>query len=251
MHRLYGVDGCRSGWVLAECDSTLQSLSFSIAQDLRPLFDRAGPDSLIAIDVPIGLAEREPRACDAQARSRLGWPRCTSVFSPPVRQVLHANTFAEALRINRKVGGTGISKQAFCIMPKIREVDALMNRDRQKYIREAHPELAFAQLNGSPMLHNKKTLPGRVERIATLKKAGLRISSERLTEERLRLGATRIAPDDLVDALACLVTAFHIHSGRSQSLGRTDQEDARGLLMEIVTCAQLPISQTVRRNDRG
>jgi predicted RNase H-like nuclease len=223
---------------VAECDWDLQSLSFSVAQDLRPLFDRAGPDSLIAIDIPIGLPENEARACDAEARSLLGWPRRTSVFSPPVRQALHANTFSDALCINRKVGGIGISKQAFCIMPKIREVDALMNRDRQQFIREAHPEVAFAQLKGWPMLHNKKTLPGRAERIATLKKAGVQISNESLIQERSRLGAARIAPDDLVDALACLVTALHIHTGRSQSLGRVDQEDARGLLMEIVTCAR-------------
>ena len=42
--------------------------------------------------------------------------------------------------------------------------------------------------------------------------------------------------DDLLDAMACLVTARHIHAGSSQSLGRVDQEDAKGLLMEIVTC---------------
>jgi predicted RNase H-like nuclease len=224
--------------VLAECDSGLRSLRFSIAQDLRPLFDRAGSTSLIAIDIPIGLPEHEPRACDAEARRLLGWPRRASVFSPPVRQALHANTFSDALCINRKVGGIGISKQAFCIMPKIREVDVLMNRDRQHYIREVHPEVAFAQLEGRPMLHNKKTLPGRAERIAALQKAGLHISSEWLTGERFRLGASRIAPDDLVDALVCLITAFHIHTGRSQSLGRTVQKDAKGLLMEIVTCTR-------------
>jgi len=42
--------------------------------------------------------------------------------------------------------------------------------------------------------------------------------------------------------MACLVTARHIRMGRSRSLGRGGQEDAKGLLMEIVTCDRTFIS---------
>src|SRR2546426_8048982 len=245
MKRLYGVDGCRSGWVVAESDSAMRHVSFELTRDLRSLFDGAGPHCVIAIDIPIGLPINEPRTCDRQARELLGWPRRNSVFSPPARRALNARTYPQMLRLNRKVLGTGISKQAFCIMPKIRKVDALMNRDRQQYIREAHPEVTFAQLNGKPMLHNKKTVAGRAERIAVLKRFVAVITDEWLVQQRsslLRTGTA--APDDLVDALACLVTAFHIHGGRGQLLGRVDQEDANGLLMEIVTCARASKSAT-------
>ena len=236
INRLSGIDGCRGGWIVAEANDKLENFAFRTTKDLNSLFAKAGPACLIAIDIPIGLPIGEPRLCDKQARKLLGWPRRNSVFSPPARSVMSAKTYRQALRLNRKILGTGISKQAFCIMPKIREVDALMNRDKQQYIREAHPEVTFAQLNGGPMIHNKKTVPGRAERIAVFKTSGLSVSLDWLMRERSRLGRSQVALDDLVDALACLVTAFHIHAGNSQSLGRMDQEDAKQLVMEIVTC---------------
>ena len=236
--RLYGIDGCHGGWIVAEADDKLESFAFRITEDLGLFFGKAEPDRVIAIDIPIGLPVNESRACDASARQLLGWPRRNSVFSPPARRALDAGTFQEALRLNRETLNTGISKQAFCIMPKIREVDALMDRERQQYVREAHPEVTFAQLNGGPMMHNKKTAAGRLERIGVLNTVGIAISQERLMEERARFRATHVALDDLLDALACLLTAFHIHAGRGLSLGRSDQKDAKQLVMEIVTCAR-------------
>jgi len=236
--RLYGMDGCRGGWIVAEADDKLENLAFRITKDLVPSFGEAGPECLIAIDISIGLPVNESRACDASARQLLGWPRRNSVFSPPARRALDAGTFQEALRLNRETLNTGISKQAFCIMPKIREVDALMDRERQQYVREAHPEVTFAQLNGGPMMHNKKTAAGRAERGAILNSVGLSVSEDWLIQERSRLGIAQVAMDDLVDALACLVTASSIQTGQCQSLGRADQRDAKQLVMEIVTCAR-------------
>ena len=234
--RLYGVDGCRGGWVVAEADTAMHSSTFRLIPDLSLLFKEAGPHCLIAIDIPIGLPRNEPRACDIQARQLLGWPRRNSVFPPPARDVLESSTFPEAQRINRNVLCRGISKQTWCIVPKIHEVDVLMKPEMQLYIRETHPEVTFAQLSGGPMLHNKKTPEGRAERIAVLNAAGVAVSDEMLRLERSRLPTIAVAPDDMVDALACLVTAEYIDKGRSKSLGRVDQRDARELLMEIVTC---------------
>jgi predicted RNase H-like nuclease len=235
MKWLHGVDGCRGGWVVAKSRPDLQTLSLSVASDLRSVFERE-INSVVAIDIPIGIPENESRACDSAARELLGWPRRTSVFSPPVRPALDAKTFWEALHLNRRAAAVGISKQAYCIMPKIREVDGLMTCDRQRHIREVHPEVTFARLNGAPMVHNKKRPEGRAERIAVLQKAGLDISDAWLIQQRSRLGA-RVAPDDVLDALACLVTACHIRDGRSHTLGRAEQKDSKGLVMEIVTCA--------------
>jgi predicted RNase H-like nuclease len=117
-----------------------------------------------------------------------------------------------------------------------------MDRKKQRYIRESHPEVTFAQLNGRPMEHNKKTPAGRRERLVVLQPFFPFINDEWLAGERSKLRRTGpVAADDLVDALACLVTAFHIHKGRHKSLGRADQTDGNGLLMEIVTCARFEI----------
>jgi predicted RNase H-like nuclease len=222
---------------VAEAAATLDHFAFRITTDLGPLFNQVGPDCSIAIDIPIGLPEREPRACDAAARQLLGWPRRNSVFSPPARRAICASTFPGALRLNRAALDRGISMQTYCIMPKIREVDELMTAETQRHVREAHPEVTFARLSGSPMIHNKKRPDGRAERIAVLQNAGIDISNARLAEERHKLGAGEVTPDDLLDALACLITALHVSVGRSQSLGLADQRDGRGLLMEIVTCS--------------
>ncbi len=234
---LHGVDGCNGGWVVADSDANVENVSFRFVPSVEPLFRQAGPERVIAIDIPIGLPKSEPRICDIVARQILRRPRSSSVFSPPARQALQGDTFPEAFRINLKQLNIGISKQTFFIMPKIREVDALMDRQRQRYVREAHPEVTFAQLNGGrAMLHNKKTFAGRRERITILKKAGVEISEEWLSEKRSSLPPGAVALDDLLDAMACLVTARHIRVGCSRSLGRAGQEDGKGLLMEIVTC---------------
>jgi predicted RNase H-like nuclease len=212
----------------------LSNLSFDVEPELDAIFARAGVDSLIAIDIPIGVPDNEPRACDAAARQLLRWPRSSSVFSPPARRALHAKTFAEALRLNREFMGIGISKQAFHIMEKIRQVDDRMDARKQQYVREVHPEVTFAQLNGAPIIHSKRTSSGRRARIALLRTAGLNISDSWLIRERARLGVRRVFHDDLIDALACLVTAAAIRNGRGQRLGDIEQKDVKGLIMEIV-----------------
>ena len=234
---LYGVDGCRGGWIAAESEPSMDSVRFHFLSSIRPLFEKSGPDAIVAIDIPIGLPKNEPRVCDSVARRLLGRPRSSSVFSPPVRQALEGDTFSDAFRINLEQLNTGISKQTFFIMPKIREVDMLMTRSTQRYVREAHPEVTFAQLNGGrAMLHNKKTFVGRAERMRILRRAGVEISEEWLIRQRSSLPRGAIALDDMLDSMACLVTALHIRTGCSHALGRAGQKDARGLLMEIVTC---------------
>jgi len=73
--RLYGIDGCHGGWIVAEADDKLESFAFRITEDLGLFFGKAKPDRVIAIDIPIGLPVNESRACDASARQLLGWPR--------------------------------------------------------------------------------------------------------------------------------------------------------------------------------
>jgi predicted RNase H-like nuclease len=165
---LAGVDGCRAGWlvVLAQYASSAVTLRdvqlcsrFDDVLALQPL-----PD-VIAVDIPIGLLD-EPRSggrdCDRQARHLLGRRAC-SVFTPPCRRILQATHYDQ-------VRGYGLSRQAFGILPKIREVDRLMTPAWQKLVYEAHPELAFLSLTGAPLQLNKKTVAGRTARLQALRK---------------------------------------------------------------------------------
>jgi predicted RNase H-like nuclease len=234
---IYGVDGCSGGWVAAQSEYSLQDIRFEVFPTFAALLGAAA-DSYVAIDIPIGLPIDSARACDRAARSLLGRPRQSSVFPPPARVTINASNYRDACLINSEALHKAISRQAFGIMPKIREVDLVMTPELQTRIREVHPEVSFASLNANtPMIGNKKKAPGRAERIAVLNTHGLEVSETWLMSERTHLGTSRLDLDDLVDALVCLVTASYISAGQFDSLGNPEQRDARGLLMEIVACS--------------
>ena len=205
-----GVDGCRAGWAvaLANCDEILDVRvvpTFADVLALRP--------SAIAVDMPIGLAETGSRACDIEARRRLG-PRRSSVFPAPLRPMLEADTYQAALAVG------GLSKQAYFLLPKIREVDALMTPRRQGTIVEAHPELCFAHLLDHPCRAPKRTPEGRAERQTVVS----------FTIDRPPTGA---AWDDVLDACALVETARRLVNGGVERLG-DGARDRKGLRCEIV-----------------
>ena len=108
------------------------------------------------------------------------------------------------------------------------------NVNARKMIREAHPEVCFYGLAGKiPMKHSKKTREGYQELLSLLTKhqPGLeRDVAQALTYWRRSV----VAADDILDALACAVTA-RMHS-LWRSVPTSPEIDSRGLPMEIVYC---------------
>jgi predicted RNase H-like nuclease len=224
--RVAGVDGCPAGWVVAlvpvtDADENPSEVhvvsSFSEVLALRP--------AAIAIDMPIGLAAAGQRACDVEVRRRLG-PRRASVFPTPIRAVLAASTYVEALAIGRAVDGRGMSKQSFHLLPKVRELDALITPPRQRTIVECHPELCFATMTGAPCAHPKRTAAGRAERLGALRTA--------FPDVDLHLAAPHrgAKSDDVLDAFATAWTARRVVAGTAEHI--RGERDERGLRMEIV-----------------
>ena len=133
----------------------LQEARFVLCRSFSEIMSLPEQPALIAVDIPIGLLDRaQPggRPCDRNARILLGRARASSVFTPPIRAALKARAYREAMRLN----GAGMSKQAFNIMAKIREVDGVIEPGSQDRVFEAHPELAFIGLAGRPMRHNRR-----------------------------------------------------------------------------------------------
>jgi len=231
---LVGIDGCRGGWVVAASDASLSGVTFSVADDLAPLFARADTgDVTIAIDMPIGLGDG-PRACDLAARRLLGRPRGSSVFPAPCRGALAATTYRRACAASRRALGVALSIECFNILPKIREVDALITPARQEFVREVHPEVVFALLagGGGGLAQPKRTPEGERLRRRLLRRVAPRFDPVTV---RRALGPSRVARDDVVDAVACLVAAARIHRGQAHVLpAGAIARDARGLRMEIV-----------------
>ena len=232
-NQLFGLDGCtNNAWVVAESDYAFRAIRFRIVTDLQPLFQQAASgDALAVLDVPIGLTH-DQRACDMEARSLLKH-RHVSVFTPPCREALSASTYEEAKAINRTNCGKEISLQAFNIRERIRAVDELINPAIQQRIREGHPEVAFAALNGDrPLQHNKNTVEGVSQRMALLGAAG--VPSFDPSAERSRLGLGALAVDDVVDAAVMLLTARDVGLDKARRLpSNGGSTDPRQLVMEM------------------
>lgn len=244
-----GVDGCPCGWVAVGArpapgcgeDADLNqdgtprwSLSWQLVPSLDALLaSRMGEDAaMIVLDVPIGLSEGPPRACDRAARGVLGSKRRASVFTAPMRPALGATSQAEATRIGRVIReGGGMSAQAWNIVPKIEEADAVMTPARQGRLREGHPEVAFARMAGAPMTAAKKTRAGAAARRDLLAARGADVTAL-LAAVRTAHPKRAVADDDVVDAAVLALTGQDALAGEAWHLGGGER-DARGLEMEI------------------
>jgi predicted RNase H-like nuclease len=246
---LYGLDGCQhNAWVLAESDAEFRAIRFRVETDLSILFRAAASgDAVVVLDVPIGLSH-QPRRCDEAARELLRH-RHVCVFTPPCREALAAPSYEEAIAANRlHCNGAAISRQAFNIRERIKAVDNLIAPDQQERIKEGHPEVVFAALNGGlPLKHGKDAAEGISERMTLLAMAGVPHFDP--AEERARLGRGQVALDDIVDAAAMLLTARHVAAETAERLPIGDaKRDERGLLMEMWTPAQQPARNTISKS---
>jgi predicted RNase H-like nuclease len=218
-----GVDGCRDGWVIAQADADDGALiDVAVVPSFVEVARLLDHDvEMIAVDMPIGLPEAGARACDREARRLLG-PRRSTVFPAPPRALLDSTDYHHALARKRAIDGSGLSKQTYFLLPKIAEIDAALTPVGQESVVEAHPELAFLRLMGTPLL-SKHTDAGLQQRLDLVEQV--------LHDQQVPL-ARPARIDDVLDAIVLTVTARALLSGTAQRLG-DGARDARGLAMEI------------------
>lgn len=225
-----GVDGCRGGWLVVSGATSPGSAPHppEVVPRFATVLERLRSRELavVAVDMPIGLSARGPRACDDEARRRLG-PRRATVFPTPARPLLDAPTHAEAVRRGRALDGRGISVQAFNLLPRIAELDAAVHSDDCTRLVEAHPESGFAAMAGAPLRTSKRTEPGRRERLALVVRG---VGPVEALGGRPPRGA---AVDDVLDAAANLWTARRWFAGVAEVLG-DGSHDERGFPLRIV-----------------
>jgi predicted RNase H-like nuclease len=238
--RVAGVDGCPAGWIVVSypLDRPDQA-TCGIYFTFKDLLD---DDSLaaIAVDIPVGLPEMGEyggRAADRAARSLLG-ERRSSVFSVPARAAVACTDYRIACEtaLANSDPPRKVSKQAFNLFPKIRELDALMTPGRQDWIVECHPEVVFWAINGRTPLDEPKKVKSRSY------EPGLALRRRLLVTQGFDPGfledtgvPSRVAaPDDLLDACAAAWTAGRVAKSAAERLPETPPTDARGLSMEIV-----------------
>jgi predicted RNase H-like nuclease len=226
-----GADGCRAGWLCVSREVGGGNVAVRVFRSAQELFDQDPRPVVLTIDIPIGLTESGSRDCDLRARALLGQPRGSSVFPAPVRCTVYARDYNEACLLGERADGRRLSRQAWGIAPKIREVDTIMrgNIGLQVWVREVHPEVSFCLWNReTPLRNGKKKLAGRLERRLLVEKE---FGSVTMLLHQVRGVA---AEDDLLDACAALWSAQRILAGEATTLPRATLLDSEGLRMEII-----------------
>lgn len=235
-----GVDGCPGGWlvVLRRLDdpATAHARLLPTFADVLAL-----PEAprIIAVDMPIGLPERSGiggRICDVAARANLG-QRQSAVFAVPSRVAVMEGDYRRACDAAFATSDPPrmVSKQAFNLFPKIREIDALMTPALQNRVFEVHPELAFWALNCERELDQPKKVKSRPHDVGLELRKGLLAAAgyDRAFLESRPFRSSEAGADDLLDAAVCSWTAVRLARGAARRFPADPSYDARGLRMEI------------------
>jgi predicted RNase H-like nuclease len=226
--RVLGADACRAGWVaIAWAGRDIQAYVHSDISAIVALAAADGPIEVIGIDIPIGLADSSHRQADLLARKAAG-VRWASVFVTPVRRALIIEDYQEASELNRRLTGSGISRQAFNLRDKILQVDDWLPRAPCPIL-EVHPELVFAELAGGPLSDSKSTWAGAVRRWRLLAGAGMDISGD------LGLTGRLAGVDDVLDAAAVAWTAARFARGAARCVPDPPQRFSDGIACAIWT----------------
>lgn len=187
-----GIDGARGGWVRITYDSI--SLCLTISEQLEDLLIEG---AMHFVDMPkdLGTISNPDRTCDAWMRSKLK-SRKSSIFTPPIQDVVMEQTYEVANLRSRELVGKGISKQAWNLVPRIREFQTITAAD----VYESHPEVCFAVMTGHEAEFSKKTEAGEAERIELLR----RYSKSSPWKWKM----SNVQVDDIIDACILAVAAY-------------------------------------------
>jgi len=185
------------------------------------------------IDMVIGLSgTNEQIRPDVYAR-RIISERSSTIFPAPCRQAVYAETVAKSYDENVRVLGKKFTPLTVGIMPKMREVDKFLQENTQykNIIKESHPEVCFARLNGSTVLSKKVDINGMEERIHILSKyiKDLNLNKVIITSKSLKCKV-----DDIVDAICLAVTANLVIQEKYDVIPEFPMKDDTGLIMQMV-----------------
>jgi predicted RNase H-like nuclease len=239
-----GVDGCPGGWIVArQAIGQPQEVDFRLHERFAAILDVNDPPAIVAVDMPIGLPERigrDGRESEKDVRRHLG-PRKSSVFPIPSRSAVYAKDYRSACLEAARTSDPSrkVSKQAFNIFPKMREIDELLRSPSSivpswsERVFEAHPELAFWQLNGERPLTQPKKIGGRPNPEGMRERRGILAAAGFPSQATAGLPPRGAALDDLLDALALLGVARRLLKGEARSYPDPPGRDAFGLPIAI------------------
>lgn len=241
-----GVDGCRGGWFgvfLSADDWEKCEWKIGVFKTFSSLVDQIikeynSSEFLIMVDMPIGLKEGNngPRLSDLEARKLLK-ARKSSIFPVPCREAAYAEDYKKACEVNEKLTGTRISKQAWNILPKIRDLDTFLIEEEifREKIKEISPEICFQEFKGLPMKYSKKTQEGFLERKKVLE-TFCPFVDDLIKTALLKYKRQELAKDDILDAFIGAVTAKYGYRFGFEYAPCKPEMDKKGLKIQLVYC---------------
>ncbi len=226
-----GVDGCKGGWIAAILKQGKLIIdkysSLSEIIQFYPDFDE------LLIDMVIGLpSSKDHIRPDTYAR-RIINERTSTIFPAPCRQAVYAKTVSDAYDQNERVLGKKFTPLTVGIIPKMRELDAFLqaNPEYKNVIKESHPEVCFARLNGKTVLSKKSEIDGVEERVRILSNY---IPDLTVNKVAVHAKSLKCNIDDIVDAVCLAVTANIVNQGDYDLVPENPMRDETGLLMQMV-----------------
>ncbi|MEZ8067014.1 DUF429 domain-containing protein [Vibrio sp. FF145] len=232
-----GIDGCKAGWI-AWIVSGNETPEFKVVKTLEELVDDL-TGSTTLIDMPIGFSDSltPDRLCDKAARRFLTSKRGSSVFPVPCREAVYQTDYIAACSANVEQLDKKFSKQSWGIVPKIRELDELIESHSSLSIRESHPEVVFAALKGEPLTFSKRTQEGKEERLSIIQQ----LAPQWCDGLSLAVSNTKrkdVAIDDIYDAFILMLIAYHAPTlsclPEFSDIGGKADKDQNGRVREIV-----------------
>ena len=245
---LAGVDGCPGGWIVAFVRPAGDEVRIAVVPRFADVLAAPERAVVVAVDMPIGLPDWGGREAEVAIRRELG-TRKRSVFPVPSRKAVYAETNIAAAPDERRLAHQRacavaaatsrppkrIPIQTFSILPKIREIDALLCADMALVARvfEVHPELAFWRLNGERALDLPKKVRSRCHESGLALRRSLLIAAGLPAAVANAPPPKGAGPDDLLDALACAAVARRLSAGIARPFPNRPLRDACGLPMAI------------------
>ena len=201
MKEIFGIDGCRFGWVVAE-EKTKGDLSIQLIESLNYLESVISKKAIAGIDIPLAIHKKGFRMADAEARGLLK-SRASTIFSAPAKETLLSDNYNDACAINESICGKKISKQSWFLFSKIKEARTIFCQAHKKIkLYEVHPELSFMAMNDMRVIElGKKTDEGFKMRHKLVKKLFSKFDFE---QTRANFKRCDVADDDILDAIAVL-----------------------------------------------
>ena len=201
MNHVFGIDGCRHGWIVAE-EKPRGGISIKLIESLNYLESIISQKSIAGIDIPLAIHEKGFRKADAEARTLLK-SRASTIFSAPTKEALFSNSYTDACVINESICGKKISKQSWFLFSKIKEARTIFcNAHKKLKLYEVHPELSFMAMNDMKVIElGKKTDDGFKARYKLVKKLFPKFDFEKI---RANFKRGDVADDDILDAIAVL-----------------------------------------------